>query len=241
MTDQVQDQTTEPTEAAGQPTPQFSDVSQGGDSKAKAGPSLEKQVADLSKKLAEQDAQIRGLQSGKDKSNDRRDREIESLKKHLSPDARAEIDKAVEARERTRDDIRAVVEEMQPSSAPVRGRTVKQEYLDRAAKILSDLSPEEQQTVLSQVAKQEFTSIDDAIIAVGNEKVNVKVNGIQKAQPASLAGAIPPTGGTVPQKDLKTEYIKEIKAARGNHALGMAVMKKYRDLGVDIGSVDFRL
>jgi sulfite reductase alpha subunit-like flavoprotein len=253
MTTNVQDSTTEPTEVAGLPTPQLSAVSQGENSKAKGEADLATQLAEVTKRLAEQDAQLRSLQSNKDKSNDRRDREIESLKKHLTPEARAEIDKAVEVRERNRDEIRAVLSEMSPTSPAVHGRTAEQEYLSRAATILDDpemgLSQEEKTEALTRTSRKDFSTLPgsdaDRIVAalaeVSKQAVIVKGLSLKQERPASMASVILPSGGSVPQKDLKSEYIKEMSAARGNRALGMSIIKKYEGLGFNTGSVDFRL
>jgi hypothetical protein len=191
MTDQAQDQATEQPEAAGSPTPKFSDVSQGADSKAQTDAGLAKQVADLQ-------AQVRAMQSGKDKALDRVSREVESFKKYLPADMHEKLDKA--AREAAIDEL--ISTNQLPSSAKiVPGRTVKDEYLDRATKILKNLSPEDQQIVFEQVATQEFSSLDDAIIAVGDARATLLANNVKKAQPASLASAISQPGIPVKTRD----------------------------------------
>lgn len=240
MTDQVQDQATEQTEAAGSPTPKFSDVSQGVNSKAQTDVGLAKQIAELNKRLADQDAQIRAIQSGKDKSNDRRDRELEALKQKLTPEARAELDQAVAARDHSRDEIRAVLSEMQPSNATVPGRTLETEYLDQAREILDDpdigLTQEEKDAVYAKVAKKQFTSVASAIKELGKQMVVIKGT----SQPASLAGVIAPTGGSPKPQDLEKKYKDEIIAARGKgSSVGREIRRKYEAMGLDVLKVSF--
>jgi hypothetical protein len=232
MTTEEQDSATEQTEAGGQPTPQFSDASQGKDSKTTADAGLAKEVSELK-------AQLRSMQSGKDKAIDRVSRNIEDLKKYLPADIHDKIDKA---EREAKIDALLRGDDAPLSTPPVPGRTVKDEYLDRAAKILKDLSPDEQKEVLSQVATQEFGSVDDAIIAVGDAKVNVKLNSAKKNQPASPAGAIAPTGKTH-NENPDNDYRKEVELInqgkhptirRGQTRALLDLQRKYREKGVQI-------
>jgi hypothetical protein len=80
----------------------------------------------------------------------------------------------------------------------------------------------------------------------GNQEVNQYILGkVKPTPPASPAGVVqaPATGGATPESPerLKADYIKEMTEARGRRDLGKLVQEKYRKLGLDLGSVDFRV
>jgi hypothetical protein len=252
MTENVQELTTEQREAVGSPTPQFSGVSQGDASKAEADAGLVKRLAALEAAL---EAKDRREQSAKDKAIDRMSRELEAVKRYLPTDMHEKLDRA--SREADLDQIREQWRgQSQPTSSPVvRGRTAEDRYLDRAKEILQDpdlgLSQDEMQEVLTKVSKKDFTSINAteeerinmALGEVSKQTILVKNRNLQKAQPASLAGVIAPSGHGIRAEDPDTEYHKEMDLInqgkhptikRGQTKAILDLRRKYASKGVGV-------
>jgi hypothetical protein len=185
---------------------------------------LVKQVEDLKK-------EIRGLQKGTDKRFERQDSDIKrilELKEQGLSESQIQRELWIDR-------------QMQGQDAPPPSPTGTRDQ---------GQTPSVESAFKTLEAYNLPTSDPDflALIRSGNyseQEVNRYVLGkVKPTPPASPAGVVqaPATGGATAKSldALKAEYIKEMTAARGNRAQGKLVQAKYRQMGLDTGSIDFR-
>ncbi len=244
MTEKTEEIGTQETpESKGMPTPAFSAASEGKTSDGTT-VDVEARLESFRREILEEAE--RRSQSVKDKRFSKLEESIANLSKakELLAAHGGDVQKA--AREKLLVEAAEAIgfpEPQKPSPQSVSGRDQRAaEYDAEITDYLKErgFKAEEISEATAGMATKTFKTVKEAVIAAAAMADTWRENRAKQGAPASAGGMALPTGGAA-SRDMKASYIKEMTAARGNREQGMAVMAKYRKLGFDPGSVDFRL
>jgi hypothetical protein len=244
MTEKPMENAPDAPEKGGLPTPSFSADSSG--QSTSGGNAVDVEV--LVKRLDDQDKRLKEFerreQSVKDKrlgEHEKRIMELEQmgglLKQHGGDVQKAVRDmRLLEAEERL---LATNPEPQKPSPQVLPGREQLVEEYD--AKITNYLTKrgfakEDIREATAGMATKTFKDVEEAMIEAAAMADTWRENKVKQDAPVSAGGMAMPKGGAV-NRDLTEQYIKEFAAAYGNPAQARAVRDKYKNLGVDVGSI----
>jgi len=240
MTDKTVETTPQETpEDKGMPTPAFSAASEGATSDGKA-VDVEARLESFRREILEEAE--RRSQSVKDKRIGKLEESIANLSKakELLSAHGGDVQKA--AREKLLIEAAEAIgvpEPQKPSPRPIPGRDeMVQEYDAEITDYLMGrgFKPEDIREATAGMATKTFKTVKEAFTAAAAMADTWRENRVKQNAPANAGGMVVPKGGAV-SRDLTEQYIKDFSAAYGNPAQARAVREKYKNLGVDVGSI----